>query len=132
MEKMDLESGHGSVDSNVSLRSRNSDDSMDNSQTGLMPMGFEKSSKEKNCSTDISPLFPYDLRCPMEEISFGRALYDRSSWLIGLLLFQSCSSYILADNVDLLQSHPAIIFFLTMLVGAGGNAGKSFVSFRFF
>ena len=45
-------------------------------------------------------------------------------WLIGLLIFQSCSSFILASNEDLLRVHPSIIFFLTMLVGAGGNAGN--------
>ena len=71
------------------------------------------------------------------------ALFDRSSWLISLLIFQSFSSYILAAYIDLLESHPSIIYFLTviiifglffslptklyllqMLVGAGGNAGN--------
>ena len=51
-------------------------------------------------------------------------LYDRSRWLVGLLIFQSCSSYILANNETLLTNHPSIIYFLTMLVGAGGNAGN--------
>ena len=51
-------------------------------------------------------------------------LYDRSRWLIGLLIFQSCSSLILANNEALLTNHPSIIYFLTMLVGAGGNAGN--------
>lgn len=51
-------------------------------------------------------------------------LFDRAGWLIGLLVFQSCSSFILASNEELLKAHPAIVFFLTMLVGAGGNAGN--------
>ena len=33
--------------------------------------------------------------CPMEpQISFVKSLYDRGSWLIGLLVFQSFSSFI--------------------------------------
>ena len=37
---------------------------------------------------------------------------------------QSCSGFILARNELLLEAHPVIIYFLTMLVGAGGNAGN--------
>ena len=37
---------------------------------------------------------------------------------------QSLSGFILAKNEALLENHPVIIFFLTMLVGAGGNAGN--------
>jgi hypothetical protein len=55
------------------------------------------------------------------EGSFFRAVIDRSSWLIGLLICQSLSSYILSYNEGILQRHPNIIFFLTMLVGAGGK-----------
>ena len=44
---------------------------------------------------------------------------DRGKWLVGLLVLQSCSSFILSANEALLQKHPAIIYFLTMLVGAG-------------
>jgi hypothetical protein len=105
----------------------NSPYNIDNSVSGLMPMSIttpDSTSLPLDSSTDKSSVNkPRFLQCPMEDVSFGRALYDRCSWLIGLLLFQSCSSYILADNVELLQSHPAIIFYLTMLVGAGGNAG---------
>jgi Mg/Co/Ni transporter MgtE len=56
--------------------------------------------------------------------TFQQNLVNRASWLIGLLIFQSLSSYILSYNEKLLQHHPNIIFFLTMLVGAGGNAGN--------
>jgi Mg/Co/Ni transporter MgtE len=59
-----------------------------------------------------------------QDSSFLRGLTDRSTWLIGLLVFQSLSSYILRHNEALLQSHPIIVHFLTMLVGAGGNAGN--------
>lgn len=56
--------------------------------------------------------------------SFISAVTERGSWLIFLLIFQSFSSFILVANESLLASHPDIIFFLTMLVGAGGNAGN--------
>jgi len=66
-----------------------------------------------------------DGTCPLEpDISFQDALRDRGYWLVGLLAFQSMSGFILARNEALLQSHPVIIYFLTMLVGAGGNAGN--------
>jgi Mg/Co/Ni transporter MgtE len=59
-----------------------------------------------------------------QEQSFLRNLADRTIWLIGLLAFQSLSSYILRSNEALLQKYPTIVYFLTMLVGAGGNAGN--------
>jgi len=52
------------------------------------------------------------------------SLRTRASWLLGLLVCQSCSSFILADNEALLVAHPTVIYFMTMLVGAGGNAGN--------
>lgn len=63
--------------------------------------------------------------CPLEPtISFGEALRDRALWLVGLLAMQSCSGFILSHNEMLLANHPTIVYFLTMLVGAGGNAGN--------
>lgn len=56
--------------------------------------------------------------------SFLATAYERGSWLASLLVFQSFSSFILVANEGLLAKHPDIIFFLTMLVGAGGNAGN--------
>ena len=52
------------------------------------------------------------------------SLRSRASWLLGLLVCQSCSSFVLADNEALLVAHPTVIYFMTMLVGAGGNAGN--------
>jgi cation transporter-like permease len=61
---------------------------------------------------------------PDDHGSFLHSVYERGSWLIGLLVFQSFSSFILVAYEKLLADHPDIIFFLTMLVGAGGNAGN--------
>merc|ERR1719343_130973 len=63
--------------------------------------------------------------CPVEpKISFGEALRDRAHWLVGLLIMQSLSGIILSRNEMLLANHPVIIYYLTMMVGAGGNAGN--------
>lgn len=63
--------------------------------------------------------------CPVEpSVTFIDAMKSRASWLVGLLALQSCSGFILSRNELLLQAHPVIIYFLTMLVGAGGNAGN--------
>jgi len=59
-----------------------------------------------------------------QQMSFLQSLADRAGWLIGLLVLQSLSSFILAKNESLLQHHTVIVQFLTMLVGAGGNAGN--------
>lgn len=59
-----------------------------------------------------------------ENMPFCRAIYDRGGWLVGLLVLQSMSSFIIKRNEGLLQQHGAIVQFLTMLVGAGGNAGN--------
>lgn len=65
------------------------------------------------------------LDCPLEpEISFWSALLERSGVLILLLILQSLSSIVLELNEELLETNPALIFFLTMLAGAGGNAGN--------
>eukprot|EP00397_Hematodinium_sp_SG-2012_P042708 GEMP01047299.1.p1 GENE.GEMP01047299.1~~GEMP01047299.1.p1 ORF type:complete len:310 (+),score=61.35 GEMP01047299.1:57-986(+) len=47
----------------------------------------------------------------------------RAVWLVGLLFFQSTSSFVLQYFSAVLEQHPALMYFLTMLVGAGGNAG---------
>lgn len=49
--------------------------------------------------------------------------WHRAGWLVMLLMCQSTSSVILEHFTILLQKHPVVIYFLTMLVGAGGNAG---------
>jgi cation transporter-like permease len=48
----------------------------------------------------------------------------RGRWLLALLLLQSSSSAVLERFEDLIEDHIVITFFLTMLVGAGGNAGN--------
>lgn len=45
-------------------------------------------------------------------------------WLLGLLVLQSSSSVVLEKYEALIQEHLFVTLFLTMLVGAGGNAGN--------
>lgn len=59
-----------------------------------------------------------------QEQTLLQSLADRGGWLVGLLVVQSLSSFILKSNEKLLQRHAVIVRFLTMLVGAGGNAGN--------
>lgn len=86
---------------------------------------LEEVSKEKLLNLDLDDCFAEDISISSESAqSFVRSLTDRTLWLIGLLVFQSLSSFILRSNEDLLQKFPTIVYFLTMLVGAGGNAGN--------
>lgn len=89
-----------------------------------LPLGNNTS--DISASVALSNNNNYDRNaCPVEpDVSFRDAFRDRAYWLVGLLCFQSCSGFILSRNEELLQNHPVIIFFLTMLVGAGGNAGN--------
>lgn len=59
------------------------------------------------------------------KLPFLQSFLDRGFWLAALLVFQSFSSFILSSNTELFNSHPSLVYFLTMLVGSGGNAGGS-------
>eukprot|EP01071_Lankesteria_metandrocarpae_P009954 Lankesteria_metandrocarpae@DN5263_c0_g1_i3.p2 len=64
---------------------------------------------------------------PLEEVGSIESLdkfSHRASWLVGLLILQSTSSFILKAFDGLLATHPVVVYFLTMLIGAGGNAGS--------
>jgi len=61
---------------------------------------------------------PYLGRGPFTE------LLSRLPWLVGLLAFLTVSSAILEYYDALLQRHLVIAFYLTALVGCGGNSGS--------
>jgi len=58
------------------------------------------------------------------ETSTWHLVYERSKWLITLLLLQSFSPYIMSKFDAMLSQHVIISLFLTMLIGTGGNAGN--------
>ena len=78
--------------------------------------------------TSATPLVGFSSVMPSSPTGSAPAaptrLSHRAALLVGLLVFQSCSSFILSSFGELLQRHTVIVFFLTMLVGAGGNAGN--------
>ena len=55
----------------------------------------------------------------------------RSSVLVSLMIVQSLSGIILSRFDDLIKDHIIVTLFLTMLVGAGGNAGNQVSVLRF-
>ncbi|KIZ06642.1 Magnesium transporter mgtE [Monoraphidium neglectum] len=61
---------------------------------------------------------------PPAHVPITSEALSRGRWLVGLMAAQSLSSVILDRYSDLLSHHLVITLFLTMLVGAGGNAGN--------
>ena len=58
------------------------------------------------------------------ETPLSQMFYERGKWLVPLLLFQSVSGQIMSRFDAMLSEHVIIAFFLTMLIGTGGNAGN--------
>jgi len=83
----------------------------DNSSKHMKPgwSGGSQSSEEP-----IANIFP----------PFKDQIKERGGWLIGLLFLQSMSSFIIQYNEQFLADNMVLVQFLTMLVGAGGNAGN--------
>jgi len=61
---------------------------------------------------------------PVQELPPLAEAVSRGKWLLGLLVAQSTSSVVLTNYEELLREHLVVTLFLTMLVGAGGNAGN--------
>lgn len=55
---------------------------------------------------------------------FWELVWQRSPWLISLLILQSVSSIIMNKYQAILDANIILSFFLTMLIGTGGNAGN--------
>lgn len=56
--------------------------------------------------------------------SFGATFRSRATVLVTLMIMQSFTGLILSSFEELVQDNVVITLFLTMLVGAGGNAGN--------
>ncbi|PRW55900.1 Magnesium transporter [Chlorella sorokiniana] len=67
---------------------------------------------------------PGIINTPPAERSAAEEAWSRGRWLLGLLVLQSMSSVVLDSYQELLRDHLVVTLFLTMLVGAGGNAGN--------
>ena len=94
---------------NIMHQQQDHDD--DNSSKHMKP-GWSGGSQSSESS--ISNIFP----------PFKDQIKERGGWLIGLLFLQSMSSFIIQYNEQFLADNMVLVQFLTMLVGAGGNAGN--------
>eukprot|EP00750_Incisomonas_marina_P027357 INCI6181.1.p1 GENE.INCI6181.1~~INCI6181.1.p1 ORF type:complete len:129 (+),score=25.72 INCI6181.1:249-635(+) len=56
--------------------------------------------------------------------NFGATFRSRATVLVTLMIMQSFTGLILSSFEELVQDNVVITLFLTMLVGAGGNAGN--------
>ena len=80
-------------------------------------------------AADASFLSPHAHATSSAEAPYGhasilRVLRDRFGVLASLLVLQSLSSLVLQRYEQLLEHHIEITLFLTMVVGAGGNASN--------
>lgn len=79
---------------------------------------------EEETSEDVYRMSGLDLDHSYFQTPFWKLVQQRSTWLMGLLLFQSSSSYIMAHYENLLSHYSILFMFQTMLIGTGGNAGN--------
>eukprot|EP00538_Stauroneis_constricta_P002426 CAMPEP_0119561736 /NCGR_PEP_ID=MMETSP1352-20130426/18485_1 /TAXON_ID=265584 /ORGANISM="Stauroneis constricta, Strain CCMP1120" /LENGTH=482 /DNA_ID=CAMNT_0007610009 /DNA_START=31 /DNA_END=1479 /DNA_ORIENTATION=+ len=101
------------------------DDEQQQQQLAMELEGLvQKSSSDAQNQHGTTGIDEIDANEGDEPESFCSAIQERAGWLIGLLVLQSMSSFIIAKNESLLKKHGVIVQFLTMLVGAGGNAGN--------
>jgi len=64
-----------------------------------------------------------ELHSATEDLESMHLFWPRASCLVGLLLVQSLSSLIMTGFNRLFVANPVLVFFLTMIVGTGGNVG---------
>lgn len=79
----------------------------------------EEASEDVYKMSGLSPAEDEYLQTPIWKV-----VWQRTPWLVGLLLLQSLSSLILSGYKDVVDAHFIISMFLTMLIGTGGNAGN--------
>lgn len=58
------------------------------------------------------------------ETPFWTLIQQRSNWLVSLLFLQSISGVIMAHFSSIYEKYTILAFFITMLIGTGGNAGN--------
>jgi len=83
-------------------------------------LGIDDDGEE--CELYETPSDSYTSRGAMAE------LVERLPWLLGLMAFLTVSSAVLESYDYLLQRHLIIAFYLTALVGCGGNSGSQAAS----
>lgn len=116
--------------------SGSADSSEDGSSSHPKPMALadaKRRLKQIYLSLPTEDLKPFDdfvfetmsVYSTREEGSFfRRIIVERFLLLAGLMAFQSLSSEIISHFQGFIKEHMIVTLFLTMLVGAGGNAGS--------
>eukprot|EP01116_Phalansterium_solitarium_P009493 TRINITY_DN23661_c0_g1_i1.p1 TRINITY_DN23661_c0_g1~~TRINITY_DN23661_c0_g1_i1.p1 ORF type:complete len:250 (-),score=51.02 TRINITY_DN23661_c0_g1_i1:28-777(-) len=74
--------------------------------------------------TQDSKKSKYELSPEPFRTSIWKTFFERALWLCGLMLFQSCSSFIMENYQDMLNRNLLVATFVTTLIGTGGNAGN--------
>lgn len=82
----------------------------------------EEATTNEASRVDLEP--PHQSYLAMSADSIFSVVGHRTVVLVSLLLLQSLSQFILESYEQLISHHVIIPLFLTMLVGAGGNAGN--------
>jgi len=83
-----------------------------------MPLNCLIDDSQEECDLYQAVADSYASRSVMSELT------SRLPWLVGMLGFLTVSAAILEFYDDLLHRHLVIAFYLTALVGCGGNAGS--------
>ena len=60
---------------------------------------------------------------PYMDADFLKLVWNRSFWLIVLVVFESISAFVLKSNNHTLSNMMALTFFIPVLIAMGGNAG---------
>jgi len=71
----------------------------------------------------VSRTLSSELHSATQDLESMHLFWPRASCLVGLLLVQSLSSLIMTGFNRLFVANPVLVFFLTMIVGTGGNVG---------
>lgn len=89
------------------------------------PAAQEQAPRPQTPASSKGPAKEQDQRRPSlcDSTESLHRFWPRCNCLIFMLLVQSVSSIVLSGFKDLIQKHVSLVYFMTMLVGLGGNAG---------
>lgn len=117
-------SGEVGADGASQLPKEYIDHQLSDIRKGLLSTADFGDDLEGACNLGLPDLYCSILPTPPPELSAVTEAFNRGKWLMGLLILQSTSSIVLDRYEVLLRDHLFVTLFLTMLVGAGGNAGN--------
>mmetsp|Transcript_3798 Transcript_3798/g.4718 ORF Transcript_3798/g.4718 Transcript_3798/m.4718 type:complete len:291 (+) Transcript_3798:127-999(+) len=93
---------------------------------GCQVIQFVPANSRSSCegtSEEVPAVPGRDEEAEAAEVDSLTKFWPRVGWLAAMLMLQSVSGIILSKFRHLVRTDPDLIFFLTMLIGLGGNAG---------